>query len=134
MNKRLVLKFSHALVDKPILSSLVKDYNLVFNILKASITPQENGLLIVDLDGEDQKFAQAMKYLEKIGVEIEPLDKDVFKIEEKCTHCGACLAVCPTSALYIDRETWKVIFDKEKCIACGLCIKACPPHAMEINF
>ena len=31
--KRIVLHFPHKLIDKPIAYNLVKDYNLVFNIL-----------------------------------------------------------------------------------------------------
>jgi len=36
--KRIVLHFPRRLVDQPIVYNLIKDYNLSFNILKASIT------------------------------------------------------------------------------------------------
>ena len=39
ISKRIVLHFPKRLVDRPIVSRLVKDYNLDFNILKALITP-----------------------------------------------------------------------------------------------
>lgn len=134
MHQKVVLKLSHSLVDKPVLYRLVKDYNLMFNLLKASITPEESGILVVELAGNDEDFKNAMAYLKEIGVGVAPLEKDIVRSEEKCTSCGTCLAVCPVGALYIDKNSWKVLFDKEKCIACELCITICPPRAMEIHF
>ena len=58
----------------------------------------------------------------------------VVRVEAKCTHCGACLAVCPTDALKVNRENWEVVFDPQECIGCELCLPACPPRAMEIEF
>jgi len=134
ISRKIVLKFPHRLVDQPIICNLVKQYNLDFNILKAQITPNEEGLLVVELKGEDKSFKEGMRFLKKTGVLMEPLSKDVNRDEIRCTHCGACLAVCSTGALAIDRCTMMVIFDNEKCIACELCIKACPPRAMVVNF
>jgi len=37
----------------------VKQYNLDFNILKAQITPNEEGLLVVELKGEDNPLRMA---------------------------------------------------------------------------
>ena len=50
--RKVVLRFPHRLVDKPIIYRLVKDYDLQFNILKASITPKEEGLLVLELSGK----------------------------------------------------------------------------------
>ena len=52
----------------------------------------------------------------------------------RCTHCGACIAICPTGAFKLNPKTKQVSFDDEKCIACGICLKACPPRAMEVHF
>jgi hypothetical protein len=38
-------------VERPIIYRLVKDYDLEFNILKASITPEQEGLLVLELKG-----------------------------------------------------------------------------------
>ena len=54
VSKRVVLRFPQRIVDRPIISSLVKDYDLEFNILKASITQDKEGLLVLELKG-DQK-------------------------------------------------------------------------------
>lgn len=131
---KIVLHFPHEQVDKPIVSKLVRDYNLDFNILKASITPQEEGLLVLEVTGEEADYDRGLEYLRSFGVDIQPLSQDIQRNEERCTHCGACLAVCPTDALSLDRETWEVRFLEDECVACELCVKACPPRAMEIHY
>ncbi len=130
--KRIVLHFPHQLIDKPIAYHLVKDYNLVFNILQAKIMPNEKGIMVLELSGKDKDYAQGIKFLQEQGIKIETLSKDVRRNDKKCTHCGACVTICPTGALYVDRNTMEIIFDIEKCIACELCVPACPPRAMQV--
>ena len=134
VSKRIVLHFPRRLVDRPIVYRLIKDYNLEFNILKASVTPEEEGLLILALSGEQQDYDKGIKYLTTNGVRIQSLSQDFTRNEERCTHCGACITICPTDAFELDLITRQVNFDNEKCIACGICVKACPPRAMEVHF
>ncbi len=134
VSKRIVLHFPKRLVDRPIVSRLVKDYNLDFNILKALVTPEEEGLLIIELSGEQPDYDKGIRYLTKTGVKIQSLSQDVLRNEERCTHCGACITICPSGAFELDQPTRRVNFYDEKCVACGLCIKACPPRAMEVHF
>jgi len=134
VSKRIVLRFPPRLSGQPIVSRLVKDFNLDFNILKASITPEEEGLLVLELSGEQNDYDKGVRYLTKTGVRIQSLSQDVIRNEERCTHCGACITICPTGAFEIDLSTRQVTFHDTKCVACGLCIKACPPRAMEVHF
>jgi ferredoxin len=134
ISHRIVLRFPRSLVDQPIVCRLVKDYNLEFNILKASVTPKEEGLLVLELNGERQDYEKGMRYLAEMGVEIQPLSQDVIRNETRCTHCGACVVICPTGALALDPVTRRVNFYDDKCIACELCVLACPPRAMEVRF
>jgi L-aspartate semialdehyde sulfurtransferase ferredoxin len=135
ISKRVVLKFPHKLIDQPIIYILVRDYNLEFNILKASITAEEaSGLLVLELRGDEAKFKKGMEYLKGLGVSVELLSKDVRRNDARCTHCGACVVICPTEAFVVDKKTRKVIFQEDKCVACELCIRACPPRAMELHF
>ena len=132
--KRIVLKFPSKLVDKPIVYKLVKDFGIVFNILRAQVTPKEEGELVIELKGNKENYACGIKYLKDLGVKIQPLSQDVTRDEERCTHCGACITICPTGALYVDKKTMHVIFDADKCIACELCVKGCPPRAMKVKL
>ncbi len=130
--KGLVLRFPSHIVDQPIVYRLVKDYNLVFNILKATITPGKEGIMILELSGDKESLEKGLNYLKEVGVEVRPIAQQVTKNEEVCIHCGACTAVCPTGALSVDRITFQVIYDPERCTACGFCVSACVTKAMEV--
>ncbi|MCK4368588.1 MAG: 4Fe-4S binding protein [Dehalococcoidales bacterium] len=134
VSKRIVLHFPKRIVERPIVCRLVKDYDLEFNILKALITPEEEGLLVLELSGEQEEYDKGIRYLTQAGVKIQSLSQDVLRNEERCTHCGACITICPSGAFELDPVTRQVNFYNEKCVACGLCIKACPPRAMEVHF
>jgi ferredoxin len=134
VSRRIVLHFPHRLVDKPIVSRLVKDFDLDFNILRASVTPGEEGLLVMELTGEQRNYDKGVKYLTEAGVKIQSLSQDVVRNEARCTHCGACITICPSGAFSLEPGTRKVMFDNSKCVVCELCVKACPPRAMELYF
>jgi L-aspartate semialdehyde sulfurtransferase ferredoxin len=134
ISKRIVLHFPSRLVDEPIVYKLVKDFDLRFNILKAFVTPQEEGLMVLELNGVKDNFDKGIEYLKSCGVKIQPLSQDVARNETKCTDCGVCVPICPTQALVVDPKTRKVNFHGNKCIACELCVKICPTRAMEVRF
>ncbi len=133
-SRKVVLHFPRRLVDKPIICKLIKDFNLDFNILKASVTPDEEGLLVLELTGDEKSLNKAVKYLKDNGVTVQPLAKDIIRNDNKCTHCGLCVVYCPTNALYVDADTQKVIFQQDKCIGCEICVDICPVRAMEVHF
>jgi ferredoxin len=113
---------------------LVKRFDLSFNILKATIYPRKEGLMVLELTGTKKNYSLGIKYLRNLGVKVESISHDIKKNDEKCFHCGACTAVCPTGALFIERPEMTVAFNKDKCSACELCVLACPAKAMEVNF
>jgi len=134
VKRKLVLNFPHALVDQPIMYRLVKDHDVIINILKARVTPKEEGQLVVELTGPAKNLKAAMGYLKDIGVSVQPLAQDIRVDEKKCTHCTACVPLCPTDAITVDEKTLLVCFDKDRCIACEMCVQACPVNAVEILF
>jgi ferredoxin len=133
-SKRIVLRFPPRLINRPIVSDLVKRCDLEFNILKAYVTQREEGLLVLEISGTSDACERGLNYLAEMGVSVQPLSQDIVRDDDRCTHCGVCVSVCPSEALVLDRETMMVLFDNEKCIACELCIKACPTRAMELHF
>lgn len=135
ISKKIVLIFPKSLVDKPIVYRLIKDHNLVFNILKASITPEEEGHMVIELRGEKHDVDKGIDYLKAQGVKIEPFSKEIVVDWNKCIQCGVCVPQCPTEALFVgDRQTMKIDFDPAKCIACELCIKPCPVRCIEVKY
>lgn len=132
--KRIVLTFPPSLVNQPITYHLVKDYDLMFNIMRGVVTPDEEGRLVLELSGNRKSLDEGIEYLKQQGINVDSLAHDIKWRENKCTHCTACIPACPTGALSVDRKTMEVSFDKEKCIACELCISICPFKALVINF
>ncbi len=68
------------------------------------------------------------------GVTIEDLNREIIRNEDKCVMCGACTAICPTSALKLERPSMEVSFNGDECVVCELCIKVCPVRAMEVSL
>jgi ferredoxin len=134
ISKKIVLRFPRNLVDQPIISRLVKEYDLSFNILQAKVTPDEEGLMIIEFSGKESNYNSGIKYLQNLGVGVQLLEKDVHRNEARCTQCGVCTVICPTGALFINREDMTVGFDVSKCTGCELCVSACPPRAMEVKL
>jgi len=132
--KRLVLKFPKQLLDRPIVYHLVKDYDLVVNILKAHVAPDEEGILVIEISGDEQNYLRGIEFLKKTGIITQPLGKDITLDKKKCSSCSVCVPLCPVNALEVDKKTFEVIFNKEKCIACELCIQACPTKAIKLEF
>jgi len=133
-SKILSLRFPATVVNEPISCNLVRKFDLTFNILKATIYPRKEGLVVMELSGHRKNFQKGIRYLKGLGIKVESVGEDVKRDEEKCFQCGACTAVCPTGALYVQRPEMAVVFEKEKCSACELCVMACPAHAMGVRF
>ena len=134
MERKFVMHFPRMLVDKPIMSNLIKRYNLDFNILKAYVSPEEEGTLVLALQGTEENVDASIKDLKDMGVRVQSISSDIRMVRALCTDCTACIPLCPVDALYRDDKDFSVHFDPEKCIACGLCIKACPTKAMELTI
>jgi len=51
--------------------------------------------------------------------------------DDLCYGCGACIALCPTSAL--DLKERLAVVKQEKCTLCEYCIRSCPVFALRIE-
>lgn len=56
-----------------------------------------------------------------MGVLLKTLFRD------ECSHCEACVRLCPVKALSLDNEGVEI--DYATCIDCGKCVSACPVDA-----
>ena len=130
-SKILILRFPKTEVEKPVVCYLAKDYDLTFNILNAAVFPRKEGIMVLELYGTRKNFKDGVKYLKSQGVQVQNASQEVKRTKKKCTHCGACTAVCPTGALAVQRPEMLVDFNQKKCSVCELCLMACPSRAME---
>jgi len=52
----------------------------------------------------------------------------LFENKKDCCACGACLNICPKSAISMQEDEYGFVYpviDHEKCVRCGLCKKVC---------
>lgn len=122
------LKFSPSIVNKAVISDLIKNYDVSFNILRADITPK-GGKMLIEISGREAN--KGITYLEKEGIQLDPIKKVVKKDDEKCMDCGECISLCPVEAITMERD-WTVEVDDQKCIGCGFCTSSCPTKAIKI--
>jgi len=133
--KKLMLFFPRWESEKPIIYHLVKDHNLVVNVYRARITPEEEGYLVLDVTGTEEDIQRGVDFMRTFDVTINDTTKGVSRDKERCTHCGQCVAHCPTGALSIsDAATREVAYAEEKCIECLACIRVCPYGACASAF
>ncbi len=130
-----ILRFPKETSDRPFIYQLVKEYDIEFNILKADILLQREGVMILELKGSSKHNVKAgLDYLKGLGVQVERLAARIHRDDEKCFQCGACTGICPTGALYIRRPSMEVLFDPQRCTGCSLCVPVCPVRAMEVSL
>ncbi|NMC51007.1 MAG: 4Fe-4S binding protein [Desulfovibrio sp.] len=130
--KIVYLTFPPDVSNKPVVCNLARLYDLCFNILKAQITPRQEGQMTIEISGDSRAFEQGMEYLKEHDIRVYPITQKISRDEQSCIHCGMCTALCPTRALAMDATTRLVVFDADRCSACGLCTTVCPVKAMEV--
>lgn len=130
--RRVVVHYPRQLIEAPLVSQMVRRYDLEFNILRATITPRSEGVIVLGLEGEEGSIRDALSWAEAQGLQVQPLERDVVRDDGRCTQCGACVTICPTGALSRDMDTQGVSFSPGECVACELCVPACPPRAMRV--
>lgn len=118
----------------PVMAHLVRKYDLNFSILQAQITPRKEGSLTLYIEGSEENWNEAQKYLKGHQIKVVAAAQHIIRHEESCMHCGLCTAICPADALVNDLDTRKVVYIEERCTACGLCTRICPVRAMQVDL
>jgi len=70
---RLWLMYPPKLIKKPLLWEVARRFKVVTNIRQASVT-DEIGIVCLELDGQRAAVKAAIKWLEKNGVSVEPVE------------------------------------------------------------
>src|SRR5947207_11559085 len=75
---RLWLMYPPRLIKEPLLWKLAHKFPIVTNVRQASIT-DEIGVVSLELDGKRADIKAAIKWLEKLGVSVEPVEINVIE-------------------------------------------------------
>ncbi|MCP4602988.1 MAG: 4Fe-4S dicluster domain-containing protein [Proteobacteria bacterium] len=129
--KSAILNFPKSQIDRPVISHIVKNFDVEVNILKASITPEEDGRMFVIFEGKQKSINKALGYLEESKVQVILPTQNLIWNEDRCVACTACVGQCSSNAFTVDPKTFRVEYNSERCIACELCIPACFYKAVE---
>lgn len=130
MKRKILLTFPSELTDLPITYELIKKYDLMINILKASIGYNTEGTLLIELEGTEDNISAGIKLLTEKGIQVDMYHTRIQWSKEECVHCGACTAVCPSRALSMNPAGWMLEFDEIRCLGCNLCVNSCPLRAI----
>jgi len=135
VTKKLMFYFPKCECEKPIIYHLVKDYDLVVNVFRAKVTPEEEGYLVLDVTGREEQIQRGIDFVKTFNVIVNLSGKGVTRDDDSCTHCGYCVPYCPTGALaIINGATREVIYKENDCIECLECIRVCPVGACASVF
>lgn len=76
--QRLWLMYPPRLIKKPFIWEVSHKFKVVTNIRQASVT-DEIGIVCLELDGPREEVKAAIKWLEKNGVNVEPVEINVIE-------------------------------------------------------
>jgi ABC-type methionine transport system ATPase subunit len=77
-SSRFWLMYPAKLIQQPLLWQLAKKFDVVTNVRQASIN-DEIGLVCLELHGKRLEIKNAVKWLEKQGVKVEPIEINVIE-------------------------------------------------------
>jgi ABC-type methionine transport system ATPase subunit len=76
--RRFWLMYPSRLITTPVIWMLGQKFKVVTNVRQASVT-DEIGLVCLELEGKRDVIKSAIKWLEKIGVKVEPVEINVIE-------------------------------------------------------
>jgi len=127
------LLFPPDISSDPVVCQLPRLFDVDFNIIRAQITPKQEGFLTLELLGERASCDEGIAFLKKHGIEVTHMAQCIWHDEDLCMHCGMCTSLCPTHALSIDANTRRLVLTKDRCTVCGRCLLVCPVRALQMN-
>lgn len=131
--RRVVLSFPPNVVQTPVTYMLAKEYDIISNILRAEIAPEESGKLVMEMDGYADRLDEAIQRIKDSGIEVTEIARKVIFNMDKCIHCGACVSVCLAGALKLDAD-YHLQFIEPKCTVCEMCVPSCPVDVVNIDI
>ncbi len=74
--KQVTLVFPQHLIKEPVIYMMSKEYDVISNIRRAKVT-ETTGEVTLELEGGEENLKNAVAFLEKKGVKVDPVVGDV---------------------------------------------------------
>jgi molybdopterin synthase sulfur carrier subunit len=78
LRRRVTLTFPPKLIKEPVIYNIGRQFKLVTNIRSANVS-ENVGWVTLEIDGEEEEYAKALRYLNEIGVAVEPVERDIVE-------------------------------------------------------
>lgn len=130
----MTLTFPQKSIHMPITYRLAKDFNVAANIIRAQVAPNQVGKLVLELSGDIDELEASLEWMRLNNINVCLVSKEILINENSCVDCGLCTGVCPTEALSLQPDTFRLNFVRSRCILCEQCIPTCPVKAISTNL
>lgn len=78
MKTRIKLTFPQDLIQKPVIFTMAKKFELMPNIRRARVTDTV-GEMVLEIEGEDQNVEDGIKWLKDEGIDVELVEGDIIE-------------------------------------------------------
>lgn len=134
MKKRVTITVPRTAIQIPLTYRLAKEFNIATNIIRAQVAPNQIGKLVVELQGDIDQIDAAIEWMRMGDLQVFSASGEIAIDQTSCVDCGLCTGVCPTQALVLNPETFRLDFRRSRCIVCEQCIPTCPVAAISTNL
>ncbi|MBQ8179795.1 MAG: 4Fe-4S binding protein [Candidatus Methanomethylophilaceae archaeon] len=134
VDHKIRIDFNEGNVLESVTYTLVSEFDLRPNVLRADIDGDGSGFMLLSIVGEEENVCRAMARIRDMGFSVRELSGHIIHDTERCWSCGACVSLCPTRSIHHEEGTMRVLLDTGTCIACGSCINACSVKAIQLEL
>jgi molybdopterin synthase sulfur carrier subunit len=78
LRRRVILTFPPQLIKEPVIYNIGHQFRVITNIRSANVS-ENVGWVTLEIDGEEEEYLKALDYLKKIGVKVEPVERNIIE-------------------------------------------------------
>jgi ABC-type methionine transport system ATPase subunit len=76
--RRVTLTFPPKMIKEPVIYNIGHRFKVVTNIRSANVS-ENVGWVTLEIDGAEEEYVKALRYLDEIGVTVEPIERDIIE-------------------------------------------------------
>jgi ABC-type methionine transport system ATPase subunit len=66
------------MIKEPVIYNIGHRFKVVTNIRSANVS-ENVGWVTLEIDGDEGEYVKALRYLDEIGVTVEPIERDIIE-------------------------------------------------------